>query len=56
MAPTHDEVAHEVGDGWTAVWDATDIPPEVREAFDAARTERQDDGAKAGAAGEQTAT
>jgi hypothetical protein len=37
MAPTHEEVTHELGDGWTAVWDATNIPAEVTEAFDAAR-------------------
>ena len=43
MAPTHEEVAHEV------------VPPEVREAFDAARTERQYDGAKAGAGVAQAA-
>lgn len=41
MGPTHEEVAHEVGDGWTAVWDATEIPANVREAFAAARVERE---------------
>lgn len=41
MAPTHEEVTHELGDGWVAVWDATEIPTEVREAFDAARRQTE---------------
>lgn len=32
---------HDVGDGWKIVWDATDIPAAVREAFEEARKVRQ---------------
>jgi ABC-type branched-subunit amino acid transport system substrate-binding protein len=41
MAPTHREIVKDVGDGWAVVWDATDVPQEVRSTFESALEEQR---------------
>jgi hypothetical protein len=47
MAPVHREIVREVGDGWAVVWDTTNVPGDVREAFKVAREEQRVENAAA---------